>query len=220
MACGVFVCVFVWLCVCVWCVFVWLCGWVLVSRFQVWGFTCKCWFGHVRFPLTALPPDRPSPGPPLPPDRPFPRTALPTDRPFPRAARGFTRQPENSKRAHLSFPALQTPEFHEKTPREREKKNENGGGRGKKKREILGPPPFGPPLFLGFGPHPSGSPPFGLPTLLATTFSGFGPLAYTPPSEKKKRKKLKQIISKETNNLKNTKNNKKIQTINFKHLKP
>ena len=38
--------------------------------------------------------------------------------------RGFTRQPENSKRAHLSAPALQTPpKFHEKTPqREKERK--------------------------------------------------------------------------------------------------
>ena len=33
-----------------------------------------------------------------------------------------TRQPGNSKRAHLSAPALQTPpKFHEKTPRERKK---------------------------------------------------------------------------------------------------
>ena len=36
--------------------------------------------------------------------------------------RGFTRQPENSKRAYLSVPALQTPpKFHERTPRERKK---------------------------------------------------------------------------------------------------
>ena len=36
----------------------------------------------------------------------------------------MTRQPENSKRAHLSVPALQTPpKFHEKTPeREKERK--------------------------------------------------------------------------------------------------
>ena len=35
---------------------------------------------------------------------------------------GFTQQPENSKRAHLSVPVLQTPpKFHEKTP-QREKK--------------------------------------------------------------------------------------------------
>ena len=39
-----------------------------------------------------------------------------------RGRRGFTRQPENSKRAHMSAPALQTPpKFHEK------------------EREILGP---------------------------------------------------------------------------------
>ena len=70
-----------------------------------------------------------------------------------RGRMGFTRQPENSKRAHLSAPTLQTPpKFHEKTP-EREEKNEFCGGRGKKKREILGLPPFGPPPF---GPHPSG----------------------------------------------------------------
>ena len=43
---------------------------------------------------------------------------------------GFTRQPENSKRAHLTAPALQTPpKFHQTTPRE-SRKNENCGGRG------------------------------------------------------------------------------------------
>ena len=36
-----------------------------------------------------------------------------------RDRRGFTRQPENSKRAHFTAPALQTPpKFHERTPRE------------------------------------------------------------------------------------------------------
>ena len=60
-------------------------------------------------------------------------------------AGGFTRQPGNSKRAHLSVPALQTPpKFHEKTHRER-RKIEISSGRGNKKREIMGPPPFGPP---------------------------------------------------------------------------
>ena len=50
--------------------------------------------------------------------------------------RGFTRQPENSKRAHFRAPALQTPpKFHEKTPRERKKK-ENCGGGGKKARNF------------------------------------------------------------------------------------
>ena len=62
---------------------------------------------------------------------------------------GFTQQPENSKRAHLSAPALQTPKFHEKTPRERRERKL--WGEGKKKREILGlrgptlrAPPLGP----------------------------------------------------------------------------
>ena len=72
--------------------------------------------------------------------------------------RGFSRQPENSKRAHLSAPALQTPpKFHEKT--HRREKNEFCGGRGKKKRAPptlrtppFGPPPFGPLLFLGLAP--------------------------------------------------------------------
>ena len=75
--------------------------------------------------------------------------------------RGFTRQPENSKRAHLRALALQTPpKFHEKTPRER-RKNEISGGREQKKREILGPPPSGPPPSV---PHPSGLPPLWAPT--------------------------------------------------------
>ena len=85
---------------------------------------------------------------------------------------GFTRQPENSKRAHLSAPAFQTPpKFHEKTPRERRKK-ENCGGRGEKTREMLALPTLRPP-------HPSVPPPFGPPTpraltLSLPTFSGFG----------------------------------------------
>ena len=54
---------------------------------------------------------------------------------------GFTRQPENSKRAHLSAPALQTTtKFLKKSPRETQKKERNCGGRGKKKNEILGCP--------------------------------------------------------------------------------
>ena len=80
--------------------------------------------------------------------------------------RGFTRQPENSKRAHLSVPALQTPpKFHEKRPTER-RKNEISGGREQKKREILGPHPFGPPPLRAPtppGPHPSGPHPSGPP---------------------------------------------------------
>ena len=63
---------------------------------------------------------------------------------------GFTRQPENSKRAHFRFPALQTPpKFHKRTAkrgkkerklwREREKKEQNSGrsGGGAKRTEPV-----------------------------------------------------------------------------------
>ena len=74
------------------------------------------------------------------------------------------RQPENSKRAHLSAPALQTPPtFHEKDPQEREKKERKlWREKEKKSAKFFGPPPFG-------APHPSGPHNFGAPT-----FSGFG----------------------------------------------
>ena len=49
---------------------------------------------------------------------------------------------ENSKRAHLRVPALQTPKFHEKTPRETQKERKWWREKGKKKREILGLPPL------------------------------------------------------------------------------
>ena len=97
------------------------------------------------------------------------------------AAGARTRQPENSKRAHFTAPALQTPpKFHERTPRERRKKIV--AGKGKKARNFgpptlrgstlrgstlwgstlrgppFGAPPFGAPLFLGLvGPPPSGA---------------------------------------------------------------
>ena len=50
---------------------------------------------------------------------------------------GFHTTEREPKRAHLSPPALQTPKFNEKTPRETQKER-NGSGRGKNKREILG----------------------------------------------------------------------------------
>ena len=133
--------------------------WVLVSRFS---------FAHF---LVLR--DRPSPGP-------YP--GLQPRRLWGR--RGFTRQPENSKRALFRVGALQTPpKFHEKTPKREREENEFCGGR---KREILGlptlrplpfgappfrappsgPSPFGAPPFLGLGSHLSGRsrpPPFGAP---------------------------------------------------------
>ena len=61
--------------------------------------------------------------------------------------RGFTRQPENSKRAHLSAPALQTqPKFHEKTPREGRKERILRREREKKAR-YFGPPTLPAPTF-------------------------------------------------------------------------
>ena len=73
---------------------------------------------------------------------------------------------ENSKRAHLRVPALQTsPKFNEMTPRET-KRGKMGAG-GKKKRKILGLPPFGPTLRG--------------PTLRAPPFLGLGPILRAPP---------------------------------------
>ena len=65
-----------------------------------------------------------------------------------RAAGARTRQPKNSKRTHLSAPALQTPPKFNEKDQKRGKKEKNCGKRGKKKREILGP--------HRSGPHPSG----------------------------------------------------------------
>ena len=127
----------------------WLCVWWVCSRFL------------------ASPPDPPSAGPP------FPWTAQNFALSFLSPAGARTRQPENSKRAHFRAPALQTtPKFHARTPRERKKK-ENCGGRGKKKREILGPPPFGAPPF-GWAP-PFWAPPFWAPPYWAP------PLFWAPP---------------------------------------
>ena len=63
--------------------------------------------------------------------------------------------PENSKRAHLSAPALQTPpKFHEKTPREGRKERILRRER-EKDAKFWAPHPS--------GPHPSGPPPFRAP---------------------------------------------------------
>ena len=97
--------------------------------------------------------------------------------------RGFTRQPENSKRAHLSVPALQTPpKFHEKTP-EREEQMYISCGREKKKREILGPPPFRPPTLRA-------------PTLRAPTLRARTLRAPTPPGPNPSRPPPKTKLAK------------------------
>ena len=65
---------------------------------------------------------------------------------------GFTRQPENSKRAHFRAPALQTPpKFHERTPQERGKKERKLWREREKKARNYGLPTLQ-------GPHPSGPP--------------------------------------------------------------
>ena len=56
-------------------------------------------------------------------------------------------------------------------PPERDRNNETVAGKGRKKREILGPPPFGAPPS---GPHPSG------PTLSGPTLSGPHPFGAPP----------------------------------------
>ena len=140
----------------VWCV------WCVVCGPDLRGVTIQfVWCGVVWVVRTALP-----------------RTALPRDRPFagpPSAGPPSVGPPKISR--FFPFPAtifvlflslgyttareLQTsPKFHEKTPREREKKNENGDGRGKKARN------FGPPTLRG-RTHRG-------PTLRGPTFSGFG----------------------------------------------
>ena len=73
----------------------------------------------------------------------------------PKGRRGSTRQPENSKRAHLSAPALQTPpKFHEKTNKRGRMKTV--AGEGKKSAKFWASHPSAPPLFLCLGLHLSG----------------------------------------------------------------
>ena len=139
--------------------------------------------------------------------------------------RGFTRQPENSKRAHLSAPALQTPpKFHEKTPREGRKERILRRDREKSAKfwapTLRGPTLRGPtlraptlraPTFSGLGPPPFGAPPFGAPPFGATLFLGWAPHPsnhhpsnphLSPPTHvnSKHTKKPEQLISKNPNN--------------------
>ena len=115
-----------------------------------------------------------------------------------RAAGARTRQPENSKRAHLSAPALQTPpKFHEKTTREEEKSEFLRRNREKKARNfglptLRGPTLRGPtlrgPTLRGptlQGPTLQGptlrGPTLRGPTLRGPTFSGFEPPPFGAP---------------------------------------
>ena len=167
----------------VWCVW----RWVLVSRCQS-GVSCvgvgfKVWFGP-PFPWTALPLDRPKFRSFLPSLGVFslnfggvfedwgPQMCtfgllgcrVKPRRPHQTGPPGLAHdQPENSKRAHLNAPALQTPpKFHEKTPREGRKERILRREREKKARNF-GPHRSG-SHYSGLhpsGPHPSGLHPSG-----------------------------------------------------------
>ena len=114
-----------------------------------------------------------------------------------RGRRGFTRQPENSKSAHLRAPAFKnTTKIPREDPqRERQKERKWERERWKKKREI-------------WPPHPSG-----LPTLRAPTFSGLGPhpsnwVHGAPPfstHHRNTQKKHEQLISQKRKSLHTTK---------------
>ena len=94
-----------------------------------------------------------------------------------RAAGARTRQPENSQRAHLSIPALQTPQkFHEKDPQRGKKRMNFVAGQGKKSAKLWAPHPSGPHVFwVGPStlrtPHPSDPPPFEPPPFEPPPFS-------------------------------------------------
>ena len=123
-----------------------VCGWVVGYWWWVVG-------GCVPAPLPDSPPPDPLPGTP-PPD---PRRLW--------GRRGLTRQPENSKRAHLRVPALQTPpKFHEKTPRETKKNTKETPRESKKERKWCGNGEKRAKFWASHlraptapcGPHPSG----------------------------------------------------------------
>ena len=102
-----------------------------------------------------------------------------------RGRRGFTRQPENSKRGTFERPgASNTHQYSTRRPPEREEKNELCGGTGGKKARNFGPPPFGPPLFMGWPPTFYGlaPPPFETHTFL-----------HPPTSTQNTQKKPEQI---------------------------
>ena len=144
----VLLCVVVCFVCCWWLVLVWIVVGVGVCfavclLFLVVVCRLLLWFGVCGYCLITL---RTTP----PPD-PFLRPRL-------RGHRGFTQQPENSKREHLTAPALpNNTNTRRPSERERDKKERKWGKRKKKKNaKLLGPPPcpVGPrPLE----PHPSGS---------------------------------------------------------------
>ena len=124
----------------------------------------------------------------------------PSAGPSRRGRRGFTRQPENSKRAHLTAPALpNTTKIPREDTQRKTKRAKMGAGEGKKRRKMLGGPAdqhtlqhtptptsdrFHPKTTFirpTLPPPPFGPPPVGPPTLLGPTFSGLAPHPSEPP---------------------------------------
>ena len=113
----------------------------------------------------------------------------------------FTRQPENSKGAHLRVPALQTPpKCHEKTSKRGKNERKIVAEEGKKARNF-GPPHPSAPSVYGFGhtlqaPHPSdhhsGRPPLKAPPTLRTPPLSW-PKSNTPKWPKQDTQKLAEI---------------------------
>ena len=80
----------------------------------------------------------------------------------------FTRQPENSKRAHFRAPALQAPpKFHEKTSKRERRRTKMRAGE-KKSAKFWAPHTSGPTP----GPHPFWGTPSGTPPLPGLHSSG------------------------------------------------
>ena len=134
-------------------------------------------------PMRQTPSPRPPASDPPPPDP--PSAGPPSSAGPPGGLWGFTRQPENSKRAHLSVPALQTPpKFHEKTPRERERKRAKmGAGEGKKSAKFWASRLRAPTLRAPTLQSPTlWAPTLRAPTLGALTFSRSGPHPSAPPT--------------------------------------
>ena len=93
---------------------------------------------------------------------------------------GFAHDSPRTPNVHISRPRrFKHHQNSTQKPQERERRRKLWRKSEKKKREILGPPPFGAPpfgahFFLGLGPPPFGPPPFGAPPFWAFGAPPFG----------------------------------------------
>ena len=83
-----------------------------------------------------------------------PTPDLPSARPSKGGRRGFTRR-ELQTRTFQGRPSKTPPEFHEKTPRKRQKERKKEAGEGQKNAKFLDPT-LRVPIFSRFGPRPLG----------------------------------------------------------------